>query len=563
MFSFDMFSLFSSAPQLIMSTAIVPFVPNKRQRTMSSSSSKAKMARAIAARLNKRFPYKDYGRAYFKRGTELTREKFGPSYKEATEAQRISRRTMGYYGRGKYSLRKFARSGVGRALARAGRGALVGGLTAVDPLLGAAAGSYLGQGLYEGQGSYTSNQLIEGSSHMPVSGSFANDETGSVTYTARQFVRIINAPGSSSFQNTRLPINPGVAEIFPWLSGVAQNFEEYKFNQLVFEIQSTLDTNGLQTSGQSGTLVMLVDYNQQDLDFINPEAMLQYHGSVSGKITDDLRCGVELEPGKGRSDDTRFVRSSPVPLDQDQDEYDLGSLHIAFNNVPTALQNQQIGYLWVYYSVTLMKPKLAKSRGEDIQVWRGGCTVAGGNSDHWGPLDANNVPTAFVVSQQNTIPMKFAVDKAFNADGRRFKLTFPSWFTGDVEVKWFVEGPGIAPAAGPTLTTYGTGSQITPLKDIYASNANSNALGDEPDYFIEHQATGSGYMYIGHFRVRSAVGGNENVLLIDKDFTTGGGVQQHYIDVAEYNTSGHISNTNNRLKWVTYNDHTLVGDMNL
>jgi hypothetical protein len=44
--------------------------------------------------------------------------------------------------------------------------------------------------------------------------------------------------GTAAFTLAQLNINPGLAQLFPWLSGIAALFESYKFNNLKFCYES-------------------------------------------------------------------------------------------------------------------------------------------------------------------------------------------------------------------------------------------------------------------------------------------------------------------------------------
>ena len=59
-------------------------------------------AAAINAKVNSRYPYRDYGRTYHKRGTDANLAMFGPSFKGASAEQKQLRRDSGYVGRGDY-----------------------------------------------------------------------------------------------------------------------------------------------------------------------------------------------------------------------------------------------------------------------------------------------------------------------------------------------------------------------------------------------------------------------------------------------------------------------------
>ena len=127
-----------------------------------------------------------------------------------------------------------------------------------DKAWGAAKG-WLGLGLYEGQGQYgATNSLISGSHRTPPRFGSVNDETGALIVSHREYIGDIFGPDEASrnFKNRTYALNPGIESTFPWLSQIAQNYEEYEFGQLVFEYKSTVNPS-VSGDGQMGTIVMV------------------------------------------------------------------------------------------------------------------------------------------------------------------------------------------------------------------------------------------------------------------------------------------------------------------
>jgi len=136
---------------------------SKRTRTEEGYTERARIARAINARINKRFPFKDYGRSYSKRGVAGSPAMlaYGDSWKSASPAQRASRKEYGYYGRGGIiaDLAKVGGAALGGlvggpvgAVAGEGLGGLLGGKLEGRGLYTGRSGRYGGRGLYRGRG---------------------------------------------------------------------------------------------------------------------------------------------------------------------------------------------------------------------------------------------------------------------------------------------------------------------------------------------------------------------------------------------------------------------------
>jgi hypothetical protein len=149
-------------------------------------------------------------------------------------------------------------------------------------------------------------------------------------------------------------VNPGLSSVFPWLAQIAQFYDEYQFEQLVFEFRS-LVTEGNSAAG--GSVIMACQYNVLNNTFTNKQTMENYDYAVSGKVTESMTLGVECHPDK-RNFEQLFVRTGAVPVNTDQKTYDVGLLQIAVAGTPTTAQALGLGELWVHYRVKLSKTKL-------------------------------------------------------------------------------------------------------------------------------------------------------------------------------------------------------------
>jgi hypothetical protein len=326
----------------------------KRQRTDTgfSTSAKARIARAINAKINKKYPYSEYGRSYTKRGTTQSIGYFGPSYRAANAAQRAHRKEVGFIGRGGY----WGNLG-GTMLGRwAGN---VSGIPYLDKI-GGWAGSKLedsirGRGAYQLQksGNMQHNQLINPTGPSSIMRS-VGDETNDVMICHSEYLQDI-IPSSAGFQTQFFGIiNPGLSDTFPWLSQIAKYFEEYEFIQLVFEYKSVV-TEGNSTA--SGTIIMATQYNPTNPAFTNKNNMENYEHANSLKVTDHAVHGIECDQKKTGQGNLEYIRTSSVPFNQDPKTYDLAVFQLATSGANISV-NQQYGELWVHYKVRLSKTKV-------------------------------------------------------------------------------------------------------------------------------------------------------------------------------------------------------------
>ncbi len=303
---------------------------------------------------------------YGPRGEDRSIGVFGRDKEHANADQLNNRKNWRFRGKGAYSVNRFI----------ADAGALGEGIKKTynswvpkawrDTISGRVNARLAGGGLYTGRGAYEANSLVAGGDPAVTYGA-ANDETGSIIVSNREYVTDVYGPSSTRFTNNGVYINPGLQQNFPWLSQVAANYEEYEFIQLLFIYKATIDIGNANTTGQSGSIMMACDYNPSHSAFESKEQMMQYHGAVSGKATDDIVCGVECDPTKNPTL-ASYIRTIPVPYGEDPKTYDFGLFQFALNNIPLAMQNQQLGELWVEYTCKLKVPKLAVNRGNTIQM---------------------------------------------------------------------------------------------------------------------------------------------------------------------------------------------------
>jgi hypothetical protein len=471
---------------------------SKRTRTETGWSSKAKIAAAINARTNARFPYSQYGRSYSKRGVAGSPAMlaYGDSWKSATKAQRANRKEYGYYGRGLYSGRggfwSDFKKGFGDVVGAAGKA-----VKAVEGLTG--------KGLYTGRGIYDSNVLVNGPHLDPrpaLHFSGTGDETSTLIMSQKEYIGDVFAPDSTNFTNTSYDLNPGLVANFPFLAQYAQNFEEYEFEQLVFEYHSTVDASSTNNpNGNTGTVIMATNYNVSSPAFTDKEQMIQYHGGVSGRMTDNLTHGVECEPSKNAGSPQKYVRTF-IPVNQDLKSYDLGKFQIAFQNIPQSYFNQQVGELWVYYKVKLTKPRLFSAQSGNVQIYRAISNFVTPPADSTGgavtfsdampgPLNnpASNIP-AYLTALGNSLDCKLEHAQLTNANGDvawGAKIIFPAQTNGTFEVTVRYRGlndptTGIleASALNPVTTkkneanmTTAFGGNVTPWADLYGAVVNN------------------------------------------------------------------------------------------
>nr|QKV51260.1 putative capsid protein [Crucivirus sp.] len=275
-------------------------------------------------------------------------------------------------------------------------GALAG--TAVAPFLapyapmlaaGApAAGAYLGNQAQKlvkyvtGWGDYKIgvNSLVKSAEQVP---EFRN--TGSSRCTMirhREFIGDVVGgalvSSASAFTINTLPVQPGNSTTFPWLSKIAQNYEQYRFHGLLFEFKTT--SGNTSTTPMLGTLIMASQYSSLSPIFSNKQEMENYEFAGSTVPSRNLIHPLECDPKQTQCNGIFNVQSSSNAYGGDKRLYDLADFSIATIGLPQA--SEVVGELWVTYDICLMKPRLNASGGSNADHWYG-TGIGVNNSTNW------------------------------------------------------------------------------------------------------------------------------------------------------------------------------------
>lgn len=158
-----------------------------------------------------------------------------------------------------------------------------------------------------------------------------------------------------------LAINPGVYDLFPWLSGVAAHYLQYEINGMVIEYVSTSGAAVGASANQSiGSIGMAVQYDSIQPPYASKQEMLNDQMAVSGAPYANLLLGVECAPQLTPLT-KQYVRTAPPPPGTDQRLYDLGQVYVAVDGIQgTGGTTVTLGELWVSYDVILMKSTLTE-----------------------------------------------------------------------------------------------------------------------------------------------------------------------------------------------------------
>ncbi len=159
---------------------------------------------------------------------------------------------------------------------------------------------------------------------------------------------IASVTGSVAFTvaNT-FELNPGVSATFPWLSLIAQGWEQYEFNSLVFHYVTRTGTN------VPGSVMIVPDYDAADTAPADEATASSYQDAIEDAPWKDIRCALR-KSSMNTSRMRHFVRQVALAANLDVKTYDVGNLFVLTTD-GTAVS---WGKLWVEYDVTFHIPQL-------------------------------------------------------------------------------------------------------------------------------------------------------------------------------------------------------------
>lgn len=326
-------------------------------------------------------------------------------------------------------------------------GTALGGLVG-QPGIGGAAGSSLGASLSKwlGQGDYSvrSNSLV---SSLRSNGQIPSMHRNSQSVTVRHKEYITDIFSGTAFTLTNTyALNPGLSTTFPWLSTIAQNYQEYTFKGVVFEFVSTSGDVVASSNTALGSVMFATQYRATAANFTSKVQMLNEYFSSDGKPSESFCHPVECNPRENPYN-VQYVRGGPVPAGEDAKTYDLGILNIACEGMQAA--NVDIGELWVSYEVELRKP-----------VASGAINAYAGFARYYGTSGINT-----------TNPFSSAVKLGVDTLGvavTSTKLTFPAGGIGNYMV---VLAYGGAASAIDTSTWLSSGTLVNCTNATITTNA--------------------------------------------------------------------------------------------
>jgi len=316
---------------------------------------------------------------------------------------------------------------------RLGGGALGGALGgpvggAYGHSLGDTISKWLGTGDYKVAANSITKRVANGSPAIPL----MHGSGQSIVVRHKEYITdIISSGTANTFQCSQAyALNPGLSSVFPWLSTIAQQFQEYTWKGIVFHYESTSGNSIASTNTSLGTVMMGTQYKTTAPAFTNKQVMLNEYFTSDAKPSESFCHPIECDP-KENPYNVQYVRGAAVPVGEDPKTYDLGAFYYASTGMQGT--NVNMGELWVTYEVELRKPVVT------------GEVAFYGDSSHFNGLTPTNLSPWG----------NGAITYGYNAIGvsaTSTTLTFPLGALGNYQIDAIYSGPTVSTIWTPILT---------------------------------------------------------------------------------------------------------------
>jgi hypothetical protein len=179
----------------------------------------------------------------------------------------------------------------------------------------------------------------------------ANRGAGGPLYediTFDEFVADIN--GSVLFTATKFPVQPGLVLPFPKGSIKAALYSEWRMKYCEFYYKP--EVSGFATQGSGGKVILAMDYNAG-----NPAPTTKQQVEIMHRV-DDMpyeKMALRLDANAVNRSDAKYIRTGPIPPDEDIKTFDGGNLWVCTIGEANA---NLVGELHVRYCFTCSKPTL-------------------------------------------------------------------------------------------------------------------------------------------------------------------------------------------------------------
>lgn len=306
---------------------------------------------------------------------------------------------------------------------------------------------------WTGYGDYriASNSLITGGGLAENGQPVITTQGRSTRISYREYLgEVVTGPTTGAFHSTTYVVNPANIFTFPWLSGIAAQYDQYKPLGIIFEFRSTAtDTT---TSASLGSVLISSEYDPNDAKPTSKQQMMNSAYASESKMSQGMLHGLECDPEELQRKVfyTRPITTSTGSVDAR--DYDLCFTTIATQGGGLN-PNESVGSLYIHYDFEFFKEQLvngiqSKNR---IHMRVAASGTSGTPATMLGVFGLGNIattspPAGIVKGLLAGVDLGIEV---VGSDG----LNFPrKWAGSTFLIQWFARcDTAIALASAPTL----------------------------------------------------------------------------------------------------------------
>jgi hypothetical protein len=215
-------------------------------------------------------------------------------------------------------------------------GGRLGGLMGM-PRLGRAMGAGLSKIM--GHGDYVPkvNSIYHGTAEAvgPPVPFFSNSGRHGVRVVEREYVGDIVTGTNGAFTIQTFRVNPGLNSTFPWLSTLANSYDEWEPLGMMVEFVSTSASYGGGSNQALGAVVIGADYDVLDAQWTSLIQMQNNEFSCSTRSSENLCHFVECATSE-RGRRVLFTRAGAPPNNSTLMDYDLCNIQVATAGSPSS-----------------------------------------------------------------------------------------------------------------------------------------------------------------------------------------------------------------------------------
>ena len=173
--------------------------------------------------------------------------------------------------------------------------------------------------------------------------------------THSELIGTIN--GSTDFQVNTFTVQPGLAEVFPWLSKQAVLFQQWRVRSMTFQLLTRTGTT------TTGSVIMAADYDASQPPPTTEEQVTAYQGAIEDSPWKGME--MKIDPSAVHSTGPRkFVRDAIVP--GDINNYDGCNVFVCTLGMADV---SAVSKLWVHYTIELHVPQIAPTSVTSNCLW--------------------------------------------------------------------------------------------------------------------------------------------------------------------------------------------------